>query len=281
MKKKLLFSITTSIALFLFGCSYSKIDNALQEKANDEPNSTITINDDNGVERVIDDTPLNYEGILYSGINDNISDYYCYTDQFGEKNEFGIKGLTYTLNKVSVYDSINDCDITPKMCKYIDFGDAFNDMTKHNSFIVVDMSVAYNKSSESGDEIIQPIFEFDSIYHIGDPFKDFHPSTEADEKGRENYTSVEPYIVYFSEQPKSGDKDIFGNIISEKSANWFRTALRDGESIDFEIGIICSPNLIEDNNVFLAHRFHTAPSDEPIHQFDLFGGIINEKNAQD
>ena len=280
MKKHFLIAATISSMLCFFGCSYSKIDNALQEKIHEEPDSAITVDDENSVVRDVDDTPINYEGIIYAGINDYISDYYCYTDQFGEKNEFGIKGLTYTLNKVSVYDSINDCDITPEMCKYIDFGDTFNDMTKHNSFIVVDMSVAYNKSSEGGDEIIQPIFEFDSIYHIGDPFKDFHPSTEADEPGKENYISVEPRIVYFSEQPQSGDKDIYGNIISEKSANWFRTALKDGESIEFEIGIICSPDLIENNNVFLAHRFQTPPSYEPIYQFDLLGGIKKKKNAQ-
>lgn len=278
--KKHLFIATILIVPFLFGCSYSKIDNTLQEKINDELNSTVTMDDENGITRDVDDTPINYEGITYVGIGDSISDYYCYTDQFGEINKFGINGLTYTLKKVSVYDSINNSSITPEMCKYIDFGDSFNEMTKFNSFIVAEMSASYNKSSENDDDAVQPIFEFDATYHIGDPFKDFHPSTETDKPDKENYVSIEPYIVYFSEQPQSGDKDKNGNNISEKSANWFRAILKDGETVDFKIGIICSPDLIEDKNVFLAHRFQTSPSDEPVYQFDLLGGIINEKNAQ-
>lgn len=274
------FSLVTCI-LSMCSCSYSDIDNAINNKINDIPEADATIIDENGVERNVDNTPISYKGIQYVGIDETFSDYYSYTDEFDELQESGIKGLTYTLKNVSVYDSINDSPINPDDCRYKNFGETFDEIIKYNSFVLVEMTATYEKNIKSDSDMIQPILEFSERYHIGDGFKEFHPSTENDKLGKEEYTSIDPYIVYFSEQPIEGDKDINGNLIDiNKSGNWFRTPLKNGESIDFQLGIVCSKELINDKNLFLNHRYETPPSDEPVYQIDLFGRLANAKNAQ-
>lgn len=273
-------------SLVLSSCSYSKIDNALDEKIHNNPAPEATVNDKNGNELSVD-TNTNVNEIIYIEENEKFPDYYTYSFSLdGTVSENGIKGLTFKFNQASVYDSIKDSPIGTDDCnrltELISSNGIFNNGVFENSFVLVDMTAYYEKENDAQPNEIQFCMDLDAVNKGGESFKEFQPSTYQNDQATDDFSSINPSLVYFSHAPKKGDKDLRGNEIDLiHDANKCRTPLKSGESLDFQLGILVSKQLIEDNNLFLINRYYDKPedSDSPIYYVDLLGRFINEENA--
>lgn len=271
-------------SLVLSSCSYSDIDNALDEKIHNNPAPEATINDGNG--NVDSNSNVNENGIIYIEENGIFPDYYTFT--YSSDNsvfEDGIKGLSFKFNKATVYDTINDSPIKTDECGMgfdLLSSENINNGILENNFVLVDMTAYYEKEDETQPDAIQFFMCMDVTYKGGENFKEFQPSTFQNGQATDDYSSINPIIQYFSEQPKKGDKDLSGNEIDLiHNSNMCRTPLKNGESLDFQLGIIVSEKLTEDKNLFLINRLSDVPedSDSPIYYVDLIGRFINEENA--
>ena len=269
--------------LFFCSCSYSKIDNALDEKIHNDPAPEVTVTDKND-DKFNDDTntDVNKNGIIYIEENEEFPDYYTYTSSLdGTVFEEGVKGLTFRFNQASVYDSMKNSPIGTEDCNRLTELISNNGIFENN-FVLVDMTAYYEKEDDAQPNEIQFRMDLDAVNKSGEGFIEFHPSSYQNGQVVDDFSSINPSLVYFSHAPKKGDKDLSGNEIDLiHDANICRTPLKSGESLDFQIGILVSKQLVEDNNLFLINRYYDKPEDSaaPIFYVDLLGRFINEENA--
>jgi len=281
MKKLLILLLITPLSLT--ACNYSEIDNAIDDKIHNKPDEIVSDSmfmDENGNKLRVDiPKDVECDKIIYVGCNGSFSDHYIFTMPDGSSFKEGVEGLNYTINEVSVYESINDSKIKESDCSY-SFGgdDTFFEACKYNSFVLVDISAEYTPTELQSDTI-QFRMDLTPYYQGGEDFLEFHPSTFINS---EDFSSINPALVYFSEQPKEGDCDLNGNPIDLiHSANVCRTPLSVGEKVNFQLGILCSSKLIEDRNLFLINRFSDPVDNQSIYYVDLLGRFIDEKNVDD
>lgn len=268
----LLVSAFVLVSVFAFSsCSYSELDSALNEKVHNNQESIAEQNQQ-----------LIGSGVVYIREGEMFSDYFALSDL---SLEDGIKGLNFTFNKATVYDTIYDSPISTDECRHgFEFStENLNNGIAENAFVLVDMTAHYEKTEETQPDKIQFLMCLDVIYKAGEGFKEFQPSTFQNGGATNDFSSINPTILYFSEQPKEGDKDLNENEIDLiHQSNKCRTPLENGKSLDFQIGILVPKELIEDKNLFLINRFEEVPegADTPIYYVDLLGRFQNEGNAE-
>ncbi len=244
------------------GCSYKAIDDAIHNVV--DPNAALT-------GAPVEAVTVPDDGYTYIEVGESLPDYYkfSYAD-FGEPNlyaEQGYKGLVYTINKATVYDSVIDSPISPEDCEPIWYDENDALAYEKNAFILVDITATYNNESGNPDfDEIMFRMELEGFYRWGEGYKKY-----ADDFFIQPYT--DPTRIYFSERPLEGDVDLDGREIDlESDSNVCRKPLKSGESIDFQIGILTKQELIDDKNVFLYMRAMEPPEKgNPIYAVDLLG----------
>lgn len=223
MKKISCFIVLLAVVIVLCaGCSYQKIDDQIQDIINGPTN-----------EDVVEVPPLSEDQIEYKGIGESFSAYkkYQYTiDGLDDEIEKGNEGLTYTLKGVTVYDSIYDAGVDMYGCYYED------DFLDHNAFILIDIQASYVAPEDGEAEIIAFANEMSGAW--------------LEEKMTPDQETVEglymyPQIGYFSLRPKEDDPKL------DNQHDFFGYTIQNGESIDFQVGLLCAQEFIDAENVFL------------------------------
>ena len=216
-------------AICLSSCSYSNMDDNIQNLLAGEDITII-----NGYEIPLDavDTNSKYitaDDVTYLDIGDSINDYvYLLSEEIGEF-ERGVDGLTYSLNKVTVYNSISDAGVSFDDC--YDLYDEQNiPEIMNNKFIVIDMTANYN-SIDSSESSINVGLEFDVKF-----WKD---------KGA-NYNDIRPSMIWFSMHPSESDEEL------DRNKQYFVYRIKTGESVDFKLGVLAGESYVNDADVFLA-----------------------------
>lgn len=230
MKKTIIaLCLFLTVTVLLSGCSYSKLDDKIQHVLNGEKTTII-----NGYEvPVKDDENLEYissDDVKYLEIGETIQDYvYFSSEDFGEL-EYGEKGLTYCLNKVTVYDSISDSGVD-----YNDLSGMINNedakLIRNNKFIIADMTADYNPPEDSKD-----------LVNIGFSFIASNWNTDREF----SFDDTIPMLVWFSLHPDENDEEL------DRDHNYFVFRMKPGDSVDFKVGIIAGESFVSDKDVYLA-----------------------------
>lgn len=221
-------ALSCALVLLIFsGCSYKELDEQIQG----------TIQQIEGVEdqSVQENPPKPEDQTMYKGIGETFSAYKKYAIDFGAGeevdplvNEKGNEGLTYTLKDVTAYASIHDADVDMYGCMFSEN----DDFIKNNAFILIDIQASYTAPEEGEKQIIADAGELSGTV------------LESKMTGQ-TPDGLWPMLVYFSMRPKEDDP------LLDSRHQMFSYIIQDGETIDFQVGLICSQDYIDDQNVFL------------------------------
>ncbi len=220
MKKLLLFIICVTVSLAFCSCSGSVIQNVHNALDNEEWTYI-----DGWQVPVPDDVEYLKKGdFVIKSVGETISDYVVFSfPESDTTDENGVNGLYYTLNKVTVYDSITSAGLS--------YDDTNGRYSKENlekyPFVLVDAKLEY-KPIETVTEQLTVAWSLNELV-----FSDI------------SYANP-PGINYFSLHPK-GTADDF----KHDGNNYFIYKITSGEAIDVQIGIIVSRDCLENEDLYL------------------------------
>lgn len=222
---KWVWALSCALLLLAFsGCSYKELDEKLQD----------TIQQIEGVEdqSVKENPPKQEDQTIYKGIGETFSAYKKYVVDFGEagstENEKGKDGLAYTLKGATAYASIHDANVDMYGCMFSDN----DELLKDNAFILIDVQASYTAPAEGDQQIIADAGELSGT------------ALESKMAGK-TADGLWPMLVYFSMRPKEDDP------LLDSRHQMFSYIIEDGETLDFQVGLICSRDYIDAKNVFL------------------------------
>lgn len=242
--------ICISLLLSLTACSYTEIENT----ARSELNEPIAV----GGEPETDYQPQAEDSeINYIQIGETFPYYYSYTEN-NELVEQGIKGLDITFNDITIYDDFTKSNIDSNECEFI-----FDGAEKTNPFILLDCTATLNSDNMES-----------SIFYMSDFYVTYREDEDYQKVEFDEPTTTHPMIVYFSKHCNDGDVDMNGRELYRDSDYFVcKDPIKNGESIDFQIGILCAKELVEDDNLFISFGFDKKPNDsaDPIHWLDVLG----------
>lgn len=223
-KNKLLVILIAAIIALCGGCSYKEIDEQIQ--------STVKGGVNNG-QTYVEVPPQPEDQIEYKGVGESFSAYKKYKltmDGTEEETEIekGNQGLTYTLKGVTAYASIYDSQVDMYGCALADN----EDILRNNAFILIDVHASYTAPTEAAEEIIADAGQLSGICLEG-------KMTQQAAEG------IQPMLVYFSMRPEEDDPKL------DYQHQFFSYIIQNGESMDFQVGISCAQEYIDDKNVFL------------------------------
>ena len=267
-------SVMLICMLLLSGCSYKEFDDRLQSGINEhiqtEPTIQTVINEEG---EAVEVTTLQSDweadiNIKYVPVGEQFSDYYSYNDSYGTYD--GIKGLSFCVDSVTIYDSVYESGIPIEEIRQYTL-DSFADTAK---FIVVDITGEYqNPTNESANDSIICSFMWSSAVRYGADYEYF---SEYDEGENANCSDV----CYFSEHPHEGDINALTGKEFDPDMDFytFKTPLVSGEKFSFKIGMFYQQALIDDKNVYLA-KFTRKPSEsgDAIVFVDLLGRFVDDQ----
>ena len=172
--------------------------------------------------------------IMFKGIGETFEGWIKISD--GEyENVRGTEGVYYTLNSVQIYDSINDAELDPNGTIAMESKEVLD----NNTFILCDFTAYYEKPENGNDTVRGSADQF---------IPEFLLEKSEDKTLYEQETELEnfvPYVVYCSDMPKGDDQELLN------SNQGFRYVINDGESFNFQVGLVAGEKFTNDNNVYL------------------------------
>lgn len=173
------------------------------------------------------------------GTGESISGYKSFTIHYEDGTESdierGVAGLTYTLEGVKVYDSIEDAGVDMYGCT-TDSADILA-----RPFVLVELKADYTAPAGGELEVIADANDLTPLL-----------LTDKLETGSE---PAFPALGYFSLRPKEGD----AKLDSQHQAYCY--IIKDGESVTFQLGVFCDRALIDAKNLYLEVNAVPAPPD--------------------
>ena len=173
------------------------------------------------------------------GVGESIPGYKCFTIRYEDGAESaiqrGVDGLTYTLEGVKVYDSINSAGLDMYGCT-VDSEDILA-----LPFVLVELKASYAAPAGGEQEVIADA-------------NDLTPLARPD-KLEEGSEPDFPALGYFSLRPKEGDAKL------DSQHNAFCYVIKDGESLTMQLGIFCGQSLLDQKNLYLEVNTAPAPPD--------------------
>ena len=183
------------------------------------------------------------------GVGESISGYKAFTIHYEDGTESpiqrGVEGLTYTLEGVKVYDSIQDAGVDMYGCT-VDSEDILA-----RPFVLVELKADYTAPAGGEKEVIAdandltPMIQMNKLEEGAEP--DF------------------PVLGYFSLRPKEGDAKL------DSQHNAFCYVIKDGESLTMQLGLFCDQALLDSQDLYLEVNTVPAPPD---------GGTVGGDTAQ-
>lgn len=230
--KKMMVSIAmlTAVLLLLPGCSYKELDDKIQQQTEQK---------EGGIDRYtsegrayIEMEPVPEETMQFKGVGGNFPSYVKCLDESGNEVEAGIDGLEYTLNQVTVYPSVFDSPIPIEECTTDN-----QEILENNIFLLVDLTAHYTAPSRGEAEVIPTIQELNPLY--------LEERGNAKFEERKSESNSPPYTIYFSGHPTEDDERL------DPEHQYSCYIIADGDSLEFQLGIVAGKELVDSKNVFL------------------------------
>lgn len=186
-----------------------------------------------------DSEPTDKTETVTKGTGESISGYKSFTIHYEDGTETAIErsveGLTYTLEGVKVFDSIEDAGVDMYGCT-VDSEDILA-----RPFVLAELKADYTAPAGGELEVIADANDLTPLL-----------LTDKLEAGSE---PAFPALGYFSLRPKEGDS----KLDSQHQAYCY--LIKDGESVTFQLGIFCDRALIDAKNLYLEVNAVPAPPD--------------------
>lgn len=236
-KYKLFAALLAVLMLLCSGCNYKELDDNIQDNIQQiqrEPDANITAGtgaDASDGAKPVYIAPLSEDDIIYKGVGETFSAYRKYSAIAGGAEDIierGKDGLSYTLKGITTYSTLSEADIKWENCLF----SKDNSIAMNNSFILIDIEASYTAPTEGDKEIIADIEELSGVYLVG-------------KKAQEETVIMEPLFVYFSDRPTKDNP----RLDYQHEGNCY--IIQDGETLTFQVGLICAQEYINDKNVFL------------------------------
>ena len=251
MKRYSIISLLIVIVLIFSGCSATAINDTLKDSNNESKvvvEQTIMgkyVESESETEISKSDTETNNE----KGIGEELDASIDIERPDGTKDTIGAKGLRYTINSYEIYDNWweTGLELNSDMLGY-DFETGEYSLTESskeiytiNKCIIVDITATYNAPEGGRDEV---------EFH---PATDIVPWAKKENLWGEEFVSlreqnilvVYPQICYLSTVPPP-EKGVY--IDDDIKLAVF---LKDGETLNFQIGIFCWEGFIEYKDILL------------------------------
>lgn len=239
MKKRLaalaaLFALAAALTACAGGPSSAPAQSLAPQPASAVPESTAP-----GSEAAPASEPPAAGETEIKGTGESISGYKNFTIHYedGAENtiERGVEGLTYTLEGVKVFDSINDAGVDMYGCT-VDSEDILA-----RPFVLVELKADYTAPAGGEGEAVADA-------------NDLTPMMQMDklEAGSE---PAFPVLGYFSLRPKEGDARL------DSQHNAFCYIIKDGESVTMQLGLFCDQALLDAKDLYLEVNAVPAPPD--------------------
>lgn len=192
------------------------------------------------------------ESGVVKGVGESIDGSFEITREDGSVETIGDPGLKYTVNSFEIFDSVYDSGIEFNMCLYdynFDTGEYYisedqKNFFDNNKFILVDMTATYNAPEGGADEIVvratNDIIAVYKNYKMPDGWLDEFIALRED-----NIIVVDTQLHYLSTAP------MLENGVLPNANYYYTNNLKDGESLNFQVGIFCWEKFIEYENVYL------------------------------
>lgn len=269
---KRMFILLITIALIFSGCSATSLNEAIKNTVSEDVKVMqvenqidlgILVDDGSGekeksekgdisgssdVETTIDPEVQKIDGmnVIIKGIGESIPGYVKYDEKMFdgtlERQLRGTEGITYTLNSVNIYENLEESGVLLNE-SILEPNGELNDYKKilneTADFIVVEMSATY--IALEGEETV-------TVYTSSD-----FAATYFDEKLLEDYEERliagdirDPNYIWFEvdEEHKVKSENEYGK-------NAYNFIIRDGETVDFRIGVFSPKELIDNENIYL------------------------------
>lgn len=229
-------SLTLVISMLLSGCSYKDFDDNLQTELNKITEDKVVSLPDGGLQSVdgngdtiIIQEPNSGDRVIFKEAGETFSSFVQFKMSDGEVVDWGLEGLDYTFNSITVYDSIYDSPIEVAECAISENREL--DL-KMSHFAVVDMTASYHSEKELDPNINKFSLGMELYFEY--------------ENNSGNYI-VYPELIYFSEHPKEKTKTF--NPVDDYMAY---PILENNDSMHFQVGIIVSAEILETETLCLS-----------------------------
>lgn len=250
-----------SIALFLCmlfvflcsSCSYVEFENKIHQKI-----------DNNSIEPdIVESESKDFlDNVKILGTGDTMEASWNITVRETQETILcGTPGLTYTLNGIEIFDSICTSGIDIKETEWDDDNPNYEKTFADNAFILVDMTATYQAQNGENEVLTSIVFSAESDERkLGKSFSEIKNQTQK----------MQPYIIYFSKHPTDDDPRL-----SSKEGQYYCFSIKNGETLNFKLGIIAAQEFIDAKNVLLALGNVTADESVAVQNldcriFDLF-----------
>ena len=227
MKNKYFLTAILCVILCLMcsSCSYSEFEDKLHQRLEQtETEETKVIDEDY------------YKNLTMLGVGDTMEQYWelIYDDEI---TECGTKGLTYTLNNVEVYDSIYSAGIDVNDTEW-DYDEKTEQTYQSNAFILADITAKYTAPEGEEKDI------YTGMALMG--WCDYSNLSKPIDEIISNRYKLAPYVMYFSNYPDGSDPNI-----SIENGQYYVYRIKDGEAIDFKVGVIAAQEFVDSKNAML------------------------------
>lgn len=227
MKKLFILTcLLLSFVIVLSSCSFKDVKKEINNVLGKEEMTII-----NGFEVPIDavDKAEYYKAddVRYLEIGDTVEDYILISNSTDGDIELGTKGLFYTLNGVTVYNTFDDAKISEDELSLMYEGDNLIEIKKNNKFLVADITATY--SSEGTDVFTTGFDLVEAIWT---------------DRGK-SLTDIRPTMVWFSNHPAKDDEEL------DFAHKYFVYRIKPNEPTHLKIGMFVGNSYINAKDVFL------------------------------
>lgn len=239
MKKFFTMLLLLSLVSSLSACNYKAIDDALHDKVNETADKLQNSESVPSGMDVIEDSSTGTTAYIPSDATKDKIEIKGIGESFPSRIPY-LDGVEYTLKGYTYYESFVDSGIPHEELSISD-DEYYDDVLSRCGFYLIDMSVSYNGSEEYPEEL--------GDYPI---YCDLIPA-ETDREESVNNASADELLqdgsgyaenVYQSAHPSLDDPETARRY-------WYLPALEPGETMEFQIGILCTKNYVRDHCIYL------------------------------
>lgn len=209
-------------------CSYVELENKIHRKIDGNSNEPITVEAES----------TDFAKVEMLGIGETMDGSWKLTSKETQETIMcGEPGLTYTLNGIEIFDSIYSSGIDKKETTMDTDNQNYERDFADNAFILVDMTATYH-APNGEDEICASILfaGYCDEEKLGKDFLEIKGQTYK----------RKPYVIYFSNHPTADDPRL------DPEGQYDNFYIKNGEALNFKLGIITAQEFIDSKNVLLA-----------------------------
>lgn len=259
MKKIFVLGLVIALLSMMSACDYKAIDDALHSRLE---NAAVKLENDNEVPSGMEASKDPNTGVTAytpSYVQEDQIEFKEIGETFPDREHY-MDGFEYTMNGYTYYESFADSGIDREELTIAD-DEYYADILASCGFYLIDMTLQYTGTDPYPEDAGEyPVYcaLLPAVVGIEETLEASYPSDEvlADGSG---YTEC----VYQSMHPPLDNPET-------DRLYWYFPEIEPGESIDFQIGMLCTKNYVRENRMCLCVGHNDVTQFPTVQYFALF-----------